>query len=178
MSVLPIRTLGDPILTQPAAEVEDVAAPQIQQLIEDLKATLVQVHGVGIAAPQVGVGVQILILASRPNPRYPFAPQMDPLAVINPRVWERSLETEPGWEGCLSLPDQRGLITRAQRITVEYTTQSGRVETATWSHFIARIFQHEFDHLQGQVFLDRAPHALVSEAQYLSQILPALLPKS
>lgn len=174
MSVIPIRTLGDPILAQVAHPIEDVNHPQIQQLIEDLKATLVEANGVGIAAPQVGMGVQLLIIASRPNPRYPFAPQMDPIAVINPQVIERSLEQVQGWEGCLSVPDRRGLVSRAQRVVVRFTTQRGRVETVAWTDFVARIFQHEFDHLQGQVFLDRAPHSLLTEEQYHSQIVPSL----
>ena len=178
MTVFPIRTVGDPILTEPARPVEDVHDPQIQQLIKDLRATLMEANGVGIAAPQVGVGVQVLILASRPSPRYPFAPQMDPIAVINPQVLDRSEEQVQGWEGCLSVPDQRGLITRAKRITVQYTTQQGRLETVEWKDFIARIFQHELDHLQGKVFLDREPHSLLTEEQYISQIVPSLLSKS
>lgn len=172
MSILEIRTVGDPVLTQAARPVENVLAPQIQQLIEDLKATMKEANGVGIAAPQVGVGLQILIIASHPNPRYPFAPQMKPLAVINPQVLERSQELVEGWEGCLSVPDRRGLIGRSRRVVVQYTTHSGRSKIVEWRDFIARIFQHEFDHLQGKVFLDQDPRSLLSEADYMTQIIP------
>ncbi|MDX2272259.1 MAG: peptide deformylase [Cyanobacteriota bacterium] len=167
----PICQLGDPILTQPATPITDVGDPEVQRLIADLLETMQEAEGVGIAAPQVGVGLQLLIVASRPNPRYPTAPQMDPLPMINPRLLAASPEQEWGWEGCLSVPNQRGWLARAQSVVVDYTTLTGESARVEWQGFVARIFQHEYDHLQGYVFLQRDPGQLLSEADYQQQVL-------
>ena len=147
--------IGHPTLRQCASRVSDFKSPTIQTLIDDLLQTVRSANGVGIAAPQVNVSLQIMIIASRPNPRYPDAPKMDPIALINPQILDRSPETTKGWEGCLSVPQYRALVPRHQSITVEYTDRAGTVVRSIFTDFIARIFQHEYDHFLGLVFLDR-----------------------
>ena len=109
----------------------------------------------GIAAPQVYEPVTLFIVASRPSPRYPEAPTMEPEAVINPQILERSTEMVKGWEGCLSIPGIRGEVPRHRRIRVRYQTVAGQQIEREFTDFVARIFQHEDDHLRGIVFLDR-----------------------
>jgi peptide deformylase len=167
---LEVITLGHPVLHQPALPVADCRSPAIQALIDQLIALTASCQGVGIAAPQVGQSLQVMIIASHPTPRYPDAPTMEPLALINPQILARSATLVTDWEGCLSVPDQRGLVPRHQAVTVAYTDRVGMAQTAEFTGFIARIFQHEYDHLQGQVFLDRVEttDAVVSEAVYQS----------
>jgi peptide deformylase len=106
-----------------------------------------------------------MIVASRPTPRYPFAPTMEPTAMLNPRILDRSTEMVADWEGCLSVPDLRGLVPRHQKITVEYQNIRGELVRQELSDFVARIFQHELDHLNGILFPDRAIE-LITEAEY------------
>ncbi|WP_218080144.1 peptide deformylase [Anthocerotibacter panamensis] len=166
-----IYTLGEPVLQQQADPVENIHAPSVQNLIDELIATLREANGVGIAAPQVGVSLQVLILASRPNLRYPHAPTMEPIAIINPRILDQAPATVWDWEGCLSVPDCRGLVLRSEWITVAYTNRAGSIEVATFRDFVARIFQHEYDHLTGKVFLDYQPKQVLNEVQYQAQII-------
>jgi peptide deformylase len=147
--------LGHPTLRQKADRVTEIQSPEIQALIDRLFDIVKSANGVGIAAPQVDVSLQIMVIASRPNPRYPDAPTMEPIALINPKILSYSPELEKGWEGCLSVPDWRGKVPRHPSITVEYTDRTGHLIRSTFTGFVARIFQHEYDHLQGVVFLDR-----------------------
>ena len=112
-------------------------------------------NGVGIAAPQVYISKRVIIVASRPNPRYPDAPEMNAVVMVNPEVLSFSDETVLGEEGCLSVPDERGLVSRAQKITVRYRTLSGDSVESEFSGFPARIVQHEVDHLNGVLFVER-----------------------
>jgi peptide deformylase len=125
-------------------------------------------HGVGIAAPQVARSLRLFIVASHPNPRYPDAPMMPPSAVINPRILQVSEEMVKGWEGCLSVPNLRGFVPRHQWIEVDYCDRKGREIRQVFRDFVARIFQHEYDHLEGILFLDRlaSPADLYSEEEY------------
>jgi peptide deformylase len=170
---LPIVQLGNPILRQQAQIIENIQDKWLQQLIDNLIATATVSHGVGIAAPQVSSSYRLFIVASRPNPRYPNAPEMEPTAMINPRIIAHSSEIIKGWEGCLSIPGIRGLVPRYQAIEVEYTTRDGQLHRQELTDFVARIFQHEYDHLEGIVFLDRveSTHDLMSEAEYQQQIV-------
>lgn len=150
-------------------KIDNPADPAIQSLIEDLLVTVAEVYGVGIAAPQVYEPLSLFIVASRPNPRYPHAPEMEPTVTINPEILWRSDETEKGWEGCLSIPGLRGLVPRHKRIGVRYLDRRGELIEAEYDGFLARVFQHEFDHLQGMVFVDRLETTLdlVTEKEYL-----------
>ena len=164
--LLPIAQQGEIILQQAAHAVVDVHAPAIQTLIDDMLATLLAANGVGIAAPQVFVPLRIIIVASRPNPRYPDAPLMQPLAMLNPEICWQSTDTYSGWEGCLSVPDARAPVNRANRLEVRYLTREGERMEADYAGFVARIIQHECDHLDGILFPERVEDAseIVSEA--------------
>lgn len=159
---------GHPTLGQTAQAVDNISDPNIQRLIDDLIDTAIAANGVGIAAPQVNCSYQLFIVASRPSLRYPDAPKMEPTAMINPRIVSYSEETVQDWEGCLSVPGLRGLVSRYRSIQVEYFDRSGDLQTQVLTDFIARIFQHELDHLNGLVLLDRIDNTanLVSEAEY------------
>ena len=153
--LLEIIQLGNPILRCQAQPVENFTDKKLQQLIDSLMETAASANGVGIAAPQVAQSYRLFIIASHPNPRYPHAPLMKPTAIINPKIVAHSDDTVKDWEGCLSVPGLRGLVPRYQTIEVEYFSRDGQLKREVMEGFIARIFQHELDHLNGLVFLDR-----------------------
>ncbi|BAZ17046.1 peptide deformylase [Calothrix sp. NIES-4071] len=165
---LPVIKLGNPTLRQSSSFITNVKDAHIQKLINDLMITVKETNGVGIAAPQVAELHRLFIVASRPNPRYPNAPLMEPIAMINPKIIEHSMETVKGWEGCLSVPGIRGKVPRYQSIIVEYTDINGDLKNVQLVDFVARIFQHEYDHLDGVVFIDRVESTkdLISEEEY------------
>lgn len=170
-TTLTVLKLGDPRLrlrSQPVEHIDD----RLQTLINRLIWTAEKTNGVGIAAPQVGVARCLFILASRPNLRYPSAPLMEPTPIINPRIVAHSESKVAGWEGCLSVPDQRGQVERYREIEVEYADMTGKCQRRVMRDFVARIFQHEYDHLQGTVFVDHVPdpNQLISEAEYFAQL--------
>lgn len=169
---LQIAQLGNPVLRQQAQLVDNIQDKHLQQLIGALIATAAVSNGVGIAAPQVSQSFRLFIVASRPNQRYPNAPQMEPTAMINPQIIAHSTEMLKGWEGCLSVPGIRGLVPRYQAIEVEYTSRNGKVHRQALTDFVARIFQHEYDHLDGIVFLDRVESTqdLMTEQEYQQRI--------
>lgn len=174
MSELPsIAQLGNPILRQLTQSVQSVTDESTQQLIDTLIATVQANNGVGIAAPQLSVSQRLFIVASRPNLRYPHAPSMEPTAMINPRIRSQGSEMVKDWEGCLSIPGLRGLVPRYREIEVEYTDREGHQQRQVLTGFIARIFQHELDHLNGTVFIDRleSTHGLVTEQEYYRRVL-------
>ncbi|QSJ21152.1 peptide deformylase [Nostoc sp. UHCC 0702] len=169
----PIIQLGNPILRQKAAWVENIHNESVQKLIDDLIATVAKANGVGIAAPQVAQSCRLFIVASRPNPRYPNAPEMEPTAMINPRIVDHSTEVVKGWEGCLSVPGIRGLVPRYQTIEIEYIDRQGKLQKQELTDFVARIFQHEYDHLDGIVFVDRLENTLdmITEQEYQNRVV-------
>lgn len=171
--ILKIAEIGNPVLRSPAKPVSDIHDPTLQKLIDDLISTTLESNGVGIAAPQVSKDLQLFIVASRPNLRYLHAPKMDPTPMINPQILYYSEETATGWEGCLSVPGMRGLVTRSKEIEILYTDRYGRQHQQVFTDFVARIIQHEYDHITGKVFLDRVESTLdlMSEAEYHARIV-------
>jgi peptide deformylase len=169
----PIIKLGNPILRQKAAAVENIQDEKIQNLIDELITSVAQANGVGIAAPQIAASYRLFIVASRPNKRYPHAPEMPATAMINPQILAHCSEMVKDWEGCLSVPGIRGLVPRYQKIETEYTDRNGNLQKQELTDFIARIFQHEYDHLEGLVFLDRVEnnHDLISEEEYQKSVI-------
>lgn len=166
-----IIKLGHPTLRKVADPIENITSSNIQQLIRELLSTVKNAGGVGIAAPQVNISQRVFIMCSKPNQRYPDAPLMKPTAIINPVIINTSTETEKGWEGCLSVPSLRGWVPRYKSVTVEYFDQKNDKQRVNFSGFIARIFQHEIDHLNGITFVDRVESSkdLYSEEEWFSQ---------
>lgn len=157
MAILKVPRLGHPVLRMVArpVPVEAIATPEIQRLIDDMIETMHDYSGVGIAAPQVHESRRIIVLESAANPRYPEKPPV-PLAVyVNPVLTVLGDETEDDWEGCLSVPDLRGVVPRAKRVRVEAYDRQGRPVAFEATGWHARILQHECDHIDGKVFLDR-----------------------
>nr|WP_192901181.1 peptide deformylase [Okeania hirsuta] len=173
MEVLQVAQLGNEILRRQAQPVNNIWDKNLQQIIDNLIATVIETNGVGIAAPQVSISDRLFIVASRPNLRYPNAPKMEPTAMINPRLISHSEDRVKGWEGCLSVPGIRGLVPRYRVINVEYTNREGKLQRQELTDFVARIFQHEYDHLEGLVFLDRVESTtdLMTEDEYQKQII-------
>jgi len=167
-----IAQLGQPVLRGVAEKVADPTHPAVQALIEDMLVTVADANGVGIAAPQVFEALALFIVSSQPNPRYPNAPAMEPTAVINPEIIWVSDEKESGWEGCLSIPGLRGLVPRHKRIGVRFQDRRGELREEQYEDFLARVFQHEFDHVQGMVFIDRVESTLdlVTEKEYFRML--------
>jgi peptide deformylase len=180
MTNLPIAQRGAEILGQVAQPLDFPLTAEVQQSIDDLMETAERSNGVGIAAPQISQSWRLFILASRPSPRYPQAPTMEPIAIINPRILACSTEEVWGWEGCLSVPGLRGTVARATWVEVEYFDRTGHRQQARFTDFVARIFQHEYDHLEGILFVDRVHSAdLISEEEYqkiMFDPLPAIAP--
>jgi peptide deformylase len=164
-----ISEIGSPILRQRSTAIANITDPELDETISDLIATAHVANGVGIAAPQVAISMRLFIVASRPSPRYPYAPTMEPTAMINPQIVDRSGEMVAGWEGCLSVPGMRGLVLRDRAIEVKYLTRHGELVHQELTDFVARIFQHELDHLDGILFPDRvtSPTDLITEAEYI-----------
>ncbi len=164
-----ILQLGHPLLRQRAEAVDDVLSDSTQQLIETLQVALANSQGVGLAAPQMGIAKRLVIVASRPTTRYPYAPLMLPTVMVNPSFAPVSEQQEKDWEGCLSIPGIRALVPRYTDIAIRYTDSNGQTIDQTLSGFVARVFQHEVDHLDGFVYLDRVldNHDIVAESEFL-----------
>ena len=176
MSELPeIAQLGNPILRQLAAPINNSQDENIQQLIHTLIAAANEAKGVGIAAPQISESHRLFIIASRPSVRYPHAPLMEPTAMINPKLIAHEETVVKDWEGCLSIPGIRGLVPRYPKIEVEYLNRDGQLKHQELTDFVARIFQHELDHLNGILFVDRleSTQDLFTEQEYQKLITRA-----
>jgi peptide deformylase len=163
-----IAKLGEPILRQKAKKVKNIDASKIQNIIKHMRKCVKESKGVGLAAPQVFHSYQILIISSYPNERYPNAPLMKDEVMINPKIINKSKKKIKDWEGCLSIPGIRALVPRHIKIHVQYTSAKGELKTVIFKDFIARVFQHEYDHLKGKVYLDQVENNqdIISEELY------------
>jgi peptide deformylase len=167
-----ILKMGDPRLLRMARPVEDIQAPALKAVIADMYETMHAAKGVGLAAPQIGVDLRLMIFGFDANPRYPEEPPVPVTTLINPWLEILTGETEEGWEGCLSVPGLRGLVPRATRIRYGGALQDGS-ELAREAHgFHARVFQHEFDHLNGVLY----PHRIRDMTKF--GFIEALFPES
>jgi peptide deformylase len=157
MAILKVARLGHPVLRKIAAPVPvaEIRSAETQRLIDDMVETMREYNGAGLAAPQVHVLKQICVIEVHGNPRYPDAPAIPLTVLINPVVTPLTEETEDGWEGCLSVPDMRGIVPRRGAVRLEARDREGAKIDVVAKEFFARVIQHETDHLNGIVYLDR-----------------------
>ena len=167
--ILEIAQLGHSVLRERATTVEDISSAEVQELVDDLIATVVDAEAAGIAAPQVHISKRVFIVSSRPSERFPNRPQVTPTPVINPEMTWTSDEKATFWEGCLSVPGVRCLVPRATSIRIAYTNREGEQVEREYSDYVARVFQHEYDHLEGTIFFDRIENNrdIIMEEEFL-----------
>ena len=152
MAIRTVLRMGDPILLQKAQPITQFNTPELHALIDDMRDTMQAMDGAGIAAPQIGVSLQVVIFGVGKNPRYPDAEQVPYTVLINPTLSFVGDEMEDGWEGCLSVPDMRGVVPRYMRLHYTGFDQFGAPIDRLVSGFHARVVQHECDHLMGILY--------------------------
>jgi peptide deformylase len=172
MAVRDILKMGHPVLLQKARPVEAFGTPELATLIEDMHDTMEAAHGAGLAAPQIGVSLQVVIFGVKANPRYPDAEQVPYTVLCNPTLTLLSEEREEGWEGCLSVPGLRGRVPRYTHLRYQGFTERGEWIDRTVSGFHARVVQHECDHLIGVLYPMRIED--FSSFGYTSVLFPGL----
>ena len=147
--------MGDPRLLQVSQVVEPIDAARLAPLLTDMRDTMRAENGAGLAAPQIGVLQRVVIFGCESNPRYPDAPPVPETVLINPEITPLDDSTEDGWEGCLSVPGLRGLVTRYSNIHYRGFDEFGQLIEREASGFHARVVQHECDHLDGVLYPQR-----------------------
>jgi peptide deformylase len=157
MAILKVARLGHPVLRKAALPVppDEIPSPDLQRFIDDMIETMREYSGAGLAATQVHTLKQIAAIEVLGNPRYPDAPDIPLTVLINPEVTFLTDEMEEGWEGCLSIPDMRGLVPRYTALRLQAYDRTGAQMDLVAKDFLARVIQHETDHLNGIVYLDR-----------------------
>jgi peptide deformylase len=157
MALRKIASIGHPVLRQPAREVgrDELARPETQAFIDDLVETMRDANGAGLAANQIFAPIQICAIEVRDNPRYPYKPNIPLTILINPVIEPLSDETFDNYEGCLSVPNLRGLVPRHLHVRVRAWDREGRDIDRSISGLTAGTYQHEVDHLRGTLFVDR-----------------------
>jgi len=170
--IRPIVKMGDPRLHRVAQEVADIRDPDVSAIIVDMYETMAAANGVGLAAPQMGVDLRIMVFGFEANPRYPDAAPVPMTTLINPWLERLSPNSEGGWEGCLSIPGMRGWVPRSAHIRYGGTQEDGTALVREARGFHARVFQHEFDHLNGILY----PQRIVDLTRF--GFIDALLPDS
>ena len=152
MPIRPVLRMGDPVLLQKAAPVERFDTPELHALIQDMKDTMAYMNGAGIAAPQIGVSLRVVIFGVGSSPRYPDAEEVPFTVLLNPVINPIGNEMEEGWEGCLSVPGMRGVVPRYTQIHYKGFDEYGNPIDRKVSGFHARVVQHECDHLDGILY--------------------------
>jgi peptide deformylase len=168
--------MGDPRLLRIAPPVTEFGTPALQALVDDMFETMRSVDGAGLAAPQIGVDLQLVIFGFAHNDRYPDAPQVPETILINPVIEPLGDEMVDGWEGCLSVPGLRGVVPRAARIRYRGFDLQGRPIDREVDGFHARVVQHECDHLIGTLYPMRIRD--FTQFGYTSVLFPDLDPNS
>lgn len=152
MSVRRVLKMGDPLLLQVAQPVTEFGTPALKALIKDMFDTMAALNGAGLAAPQIGISQRVMIFGVEANPRYPEVEPVPTTVLINPGVQFLGDATEDGWEGCLSVPGMRGLVSRYMRLRYSGFDQHGERIERVATGFHARVVQHELDHLDGILY--------------------------
>jgi peptide deformylase len=153
MSILKVARMGHPVLRRRARALDrsDLRNPAVQKFIDDMVETMYEYHGVGLAAPQVHEGLRLFVAMLDDEP----GEESEALVVVNPEITANGETTEEGWEGCLSIPDIRGMVPRYTDITMKALDRHGKAMELRLRGFPARVAQHETDHLDGVLFFDR-----------------------
>ncbi|MEY2633901.1 MAG: peptide deformylase [Pseudomonadota bacterium] len=152
MAILPILKMGDPRLLREAWPVVEFNTPELIELVADMHDTMRAAGGVGLAAPQIGVNLRVVIFGFEQSERYPEAEPVPLTVLINPRITVLDAAEEEGWEGCLSVPGLRGVVARPRRIHYAGCDLAGRTFERHAEGFHARVVQHECDHLDGTLY--------------------------
>ena len=152
MAVQKVLKMGDPLLYQRAEEVRAFNTPDLDALIRDMFDTMAALNGAGLAAPQIGISQRVVIFEVQSNPRYPEAEAVPRTILINPVLEPIGEEMDDGWEGCLSVPGLRGLVSRCKKLRYTGFDEDGQRIDRTVSDFHARVVQHECDHLDGILY--------------------------
>lgn len=147
-----VLRMGDERLLLRAAEVERFGTPELAALLQDMRDTMAHLNGAGLAAPQIGASVRVVIFGVKSNPRYPDAEEVPDTVLINPELMPLSDEIEEGWEGCLSVPGMRGWVPRWHRLRYAGFDEQGNRFERLAEGFHARVVQHECDHLDGILY--------------------------
>lgn len=152
MAIKSVLKMGDPLLLEVAMNVEKFNTPELDALILDMQDTMASLDGAGLAAPQIGISLQVVIFGFEKNTRYPDAEVVPFTVLINPKITPLTEEIEEGWEGCLSVPGMRGMVPRFTRLRYQGLDQHGNTIDRSVDGFHARVVQHECDHLQGILY--------------------------
>jgi peptide deformylase len=147
-----VLKMGDPRLLEKSRPVEAFGTPQLRELVADMRDTMAQLNGAGLAAPQIGVPLRVVIFGVTRNPRYPDAEEVPDTVLINPVIIPIGEEIEEDWEGCLSVPGMRGVVPRFMRVRYQGFDESGQAIDRSVEGFHARVVQHECDHLDGILY--------------------------
>ena len=147
-----VLRMGDPRLWQRSAEVARFDSPELKELLQDMRDTMAHLNGAGLAAPQIGVQLRVVIFGVHSNPRYPDVEEVPDTVLINPVLTPLSDEIEEGWEGCLSVPGMRGVVPRWKRLRYQGFDEHGKPFEREVADFHARVVQHEVDHLDGVLY--------------------------
>ena len=175
MAIREILRMGHPVLLQAAAFVTEFDTPELDALLVDMHDTMEAASGAGLAAPQIGVSLQVVVFGVRSNPRYPDAEQVPYTVLINPVIEPVGDDMEEGWEGCLSVPGLRGVVPRFRRLRYTGVDAKGRPIDRTVEGFHARVVQHECDHLLGILYPMRMTD--LSRLGYTSVLFPGMRPE-
>jgi peptide deformylase len=157
MAIREVLRMGHPVLREVARPVERFGTPELARLLADMKDTMAHLNGAGLAAPQIGESVRVVIFGVTANPRYPDAEEVPFTVLVNPVIEFLTDETEDGWEGCLSVPGLRGVVPRRTRLRYTGFDEGGRPIDRVADGFHARVVQHECDHLDGILYPMRMP---------------------
>lgn len=152
MAVRQVLRMGHPLLRERSREVQNFGTPELAMLLADMRDTMAALHGAGLAAPQIGVPLRVVIFGMGSNPRYPDAPPVPYTELINPVLTPLGEEQDEDWEGCLSVPGMRGRVPRWRRLRYQGFDPSGAPVDRTVEGFHARVVQHEVDHLDGILY--------------------------
>ena len=152
MAIREVLKMGDPRLLAVADRVPAFGTPELETLLADMRDTMRDLNGAGLAAPQIGVGLRVVIFGFEANPRYPEADSVPFTVLVNPVLTPLGEEQDEGWEGCLSVPGMRGLVPRYRHLRYTGVDAAGAPIDRTVSGFHARVVQHEVDHLDGILY--------------------------